>query len=200
MARKLYGPIVVATPTPDATDDNLIKFASVALSVYRTQTGTAETDLQTPAGTPITTVTPDGTTGAVSWQGPDGYTGMMWIGDAATGIRYPVVPSDIADRTSTITGITLAGGTTNTGPVVDIPSMDATEATTGTSTVPELIAPTTLKTAIQTHSRGNLWVMAVWDGTGTQPARPTLPAGTVVRFRQPTAPTGAVAGDEWLTT
>ncbi|HEX8489306.1 MAG TPA: hypothetical protein VF642_12230 [Propionibacteriaceae bacterium] len=109
MARLLYGPVLVGTPTPATGDGNALAFASTSLQAYRARTGgTAETDLQTVAGSPITAVVPDSATGAATFYGPDGYTGSMWLADPATGVRWQVLPIDIAERLGG-TGLDAAG-------------------------------------------------------------------------------------------
>src|SRR5215210_1269029 len=98
MARTPYGPVAVVAPTPAPDDGTAVGYVNDAMSVYRVKTGgNPETDLQTSAGSPITAVTPDSTSGACEWLGPaDGYAGVMWLADPESGRRWPVHPSNYA--------------------------------------------------------------------------------------------------------
>lgn len=200
MARTLYGGSpadVIAQPTPSTTDDpTALGIAqSVTVTVWTAETGgTQLTDLQNAAQVGVSAVTTD-SLGRLKFYGPDAYTAAVWV-ETATGVRWRINPADLAARNT-------ADWTTITSKPagIDTPVTQA-QIVAGTDTTARLAAASVLYAATRqlVSAQANLYVMAVWDGTGTQPARPTLPAGTYVRWRQPTAPTGAVTGDEWLTT
>lgn len=98
--RTLYGPVAVVSPTPDPDDGTAVGYVVANLPVYRNRAdSTAETDLQTEAGSPIATVTPNSATGAASWLGPEGYSGIMWLADPTSGVRWPVYPSTLPPST-----------------------------------------------------------------------------------------------------
>lgn len=168
MARFTYGPVIVAEPTGVGAG---IEFDADPIPVSRTLGGANELDLVTFAkGTANGdgTVTPDATTGAAGVEGPDGYSGVLWFAG------YPVFPNELVDEVAA-TWSTISGK----------PAVVAAGATQADAQAAIGLGPS------------NVWMMPVWDGTGTEPTRPTLPDGFFTIWRQPTAPTHGVTGDEW---
>jgi hypothetical protein len=121
-----------------------------------------------------------GTGGTATWDSLSGKPAFVAAGTSAAAAR------DVIDAASSV-------------------EMTVTEAQTGTGTTGYIIDAATLKAAINRHAPANHYDMPVWDGTGTHPVRPTLPAGFVVTWWQPTMPlvggNYAVAGvDKWEAT
>lgn len=193
MARTLYGPVAVATPTPDPSDGTALAYASAPLNVYETALGgTPQTDLRAVTaalaiGSPISAVTPDPGTGAASWWGRDGFTGTMYVEDPSTGVRWPVFPTDLADRAS------LGGVPPHTHQDTDIGGVPA-----HTHTVADLDAATQTRIAdaiLDTiiDLKGDLLVGTAADTLGRLPA----PTGAGVALLVPD-PTGSL-GLRWVT-
>lgn len=187
MTRILYDRDVVAQLTPSTTDDaTALGGAVVNFTAWTARTGGSQiTDLLDIGGNAVTTVVPEAGTYRLRFWGPDGYVASIYLQDP-DGNRWLTFPSDIADR-------------------VTAPTMSSAEALAGTLTDPRLITPAVLKAAIQALAWSNTYTMPVWDGTGSQPTRPTgLPSTFVVTWRQasapPVGPTFAHTGDEWEAT
>ncbi len=98
MTRSLYG----FRPSDYTTDALGAPIGGVGLTVWDQRTGgNAVTDLLTTTGTAITTLT-SATDGRVAFQGPDGYSGPLWI-QASTGARYLMDSTDIITTPNALT-------------------------------------------------------------------------------------------------
>lgn len=97
MARYFYGGSgadVIARPI-SSTDDDLELALGVTYSVYTARTGgTLVTDLLSPAGTPITEITPDAY--GVRFQGPNNMLATLWLQNQNDALepRWAVTPTE----------------------------------------------------------------------------------------------------------
>lgn len=154
MARSQYGPVVIAMPGATAGS---LAVETAPLVASRTQGGTAETDLTTTTGTPISAPDPDDVTGAATWFGPDGYTGSMWVKDPATNVWWEVLPAGIANRTGGVSSIAVNGGTAQTGTVALTVTADTiSDATTTGKGVLRASTQTAARTAIGAISAADI--------------------------------------------
>lgn len=97
MARTFYGGSPADVLAQVSVDDGDYAPAAETLTVWDAATaGTQVTDLLDVELVPATTVTPD-SYGRVSFYGPDGFTGPLWVQDSG-GKRWRIDPSDLAAR------------------------------------------------------------------------------------------------------